>query len=48
MRVYNLLHYGADEQVAGLCLMIVLVTLTATVTAAGVLLYCGRGLSRSR
>ncbi len=48
MRVYNLLHYGADEQVAGLCLMIVLVTLTAAITAAGVLLYCGRGLSRSR
>lgn len=48
MRVYNLLHYGADDQVAGLCLMIVIVILAAAVAAAGVLMYCGRGLSRSR
>lgn len=48
MRVYNLLHYGADDQVAGLCLMIVIVTLAAAIAAAGALLHCRRGLSRGR
>ncbi len=33
MRIYNYLHYGASENVAGLCLMMVLLTLAAGLAA---------------
>ncbi len=47
MRVYNLLHYGATDQVAGLCLMIALATLAAALVAGVALLFIRRGLSGS-
>ena len=42
MRVYNLLHYGATDQVAGLSLTIVVVTLAAALLAAAVLVLLRR------
>jgi len=46
MRVYNLLHYGAGDQVAGLCLMLAAVTLAAAALAAATIAFYGRGVSR--
>jgi iron(III) transport system permease protein len=44
IRIYNLLHYGATELIAGLCLFVLFVCLAAVVLALAVLGGAGRGL----
>ncbi len=51
MRIYNYLHYGATDTVAGLCLALVVAALAAGMTAAGALalwsrIAAGGGVSR--
>jgi iron(III) transport system permease protein len=44
MRIYNYLHYGASSDVAGLCLMVTLLTLAATTGTILTLRLLSRGL----
>lgn len=45
MRIYNYLHYGAAGEVAGLCLMITILTLTAGACTTAALYWLYRGQS---
>ena len=42
IRIYNYIHYGASGDVAGLCLAITLVTLTAGICAIAALVWLYR------
>ncbi len=46
MRIYNYLHYGAAGEVAGLCLMITILTLIAGACTIAVLYWLHRGPGR--
>jgi iron(III) transport system permease protein len=50
MRIYNYLHYGASGEVAGLCLMITILTLVVSIVTitAVVFLYKNAGHNRKR
>lgn len=45
IRIYNYLHYGASDAVAGLCLVMVLLTASAGALAAGSYTLAGRWLA---
>ena len=48
MRLYNLLHYGATDLVAGLCLIMVLVTAAAGFLIIFLLLWWGRSVGETK
>jgi iron(III) transport system permease protein len=48
LRIYNYLHYGASDVVAGLCLVVLALTLAAGGTAAVALAAVGRWTGRQR
>jgi hypothetical protein len=45
MRIYNYLHYGSSSDVAGLCLMVTVLTLAASTTTILTLWWISRGFS---
>jgi iron(III) transport system permease protein len=42
IKIYNYLHFGASAEVAGLCLMVAIVTLVTGLCAAGAVLWLRR------
>jgi iron(III) transport system permease protein len=47
MRIYNYLHYGSSSDVAGLCLMVTVLTLVVSTATILTLMWINRGFSTS-